>query len=285
MTTHPAAAHSAPPVVLITGAGRRIGREIARDFAAHGWRVGIHYRQSKAAAEEVVHEIKAGGGQAAALAADLADGDAVARLVRDCRGQLGAPSCLINNASEFMLDSVSTMSDESWSTHLDVNLKAPVFLARAMAAELPDGTIGNVINIIDQRVWNLTPEFFSYTVSKAGLWSATRMLAQALAPHVRVNAIGPGPVLRSIHQTKDDFDTECASTLLGRGTTPGEIANAIRYILEAPALTGQMLALDGGQHLAWQDARNPASNPMPTSSSVSASSPISAASQKHDTNR
>jgi NAD(P)-dependent dehydrogenase (short-subunit alcohol dehydrogenase family) len=243
------------PVVLITGAGRRIGRALAVDLAEHGWRIAIHYRQSREQAEEIVREIEGQGGCAAAVAADLAVATDVERLVPECRDQLGPVTCLINNASEFRLDSIATMSEETWATHLDVNLKAPVFLARAIAANLPDGVTGNVINIIDQRVWNLTPEFFSYTVSKAGLWSATRMLAQALAPRVRVNAIGPGPVLQSVHQSADDFAAECTSTLLGRGTSPAEIANAIRYILDAPAFTGQMLALDGGQHLAWEDTR------------------------------
>ncbi|HUS96600.1 MAG TPA: SDR family oxidoreductase [Hyphomicrobiaceae bacterium] len=250
--------------VLITGAGRRIGRELALDLARHGWRVGIHYRQSEDAAHAVIAEIRETGGVAAAFGADLSDSQAAGALIPACAAELGPVTCLINNASEFVYDSAATMTDQSWSTHLDVNLKAPVFLARALAAELPEGTTGNVINIIDQRVWNLTPEFFSYTVSKAGLWSATRMLAQALAPRVRVNAIGPGPVLQSVHQTEADFATELASTLLGRGTTPGEIADAIRFILDAPALTGQMLALDGGQHLAWSHAESPASNATPS---------------------
>ncbi len=244
---------SSPRVVLITGASRRIGREIARDFSARGWRVGVHYRHSGDEAEALVSEIQATGTQAAAFAAELADTDAACDLVTRCAHTLGPVSCLINNASEFLFDSVSSMTQSSWSQHLDVNLKAPVFLSQSLAKQLPEGMNGNVINIIDQRVWNLTPSFFSYTVSKAGLWSATRMLAQALAPRIRVNAIGPGPVLQSVHQSQADFDAECAHTLLQRGTTPQEIADAIRFILEAPALTGQMLALDAGQHLTWQD--------------------------------
>jgi NAD(P)-dependent dehydrogenase (short-subunit alcohol dehydrogenase family) len=254
-------ARAEKPVVLITGAGRRIGREIARDFAAHGWQIGIHYRQSREAAQEIVEEIESRGGNAAAFQADLSERTEIFALFPACCAALGPVSCLVNNASEFLFDSVATMTDESWTTHLDVNLKAPVFLAQAMARNLPDDLQGNVINIIDQRVWNLTPEFFSYTVSKAGLWSATRMLAQALAPRIRVNAIGPGPVLQSVHQSREDFEQECASTLLGRATSPEEIADAIRFILAAPSLTGQMLALDGGQHLAWQDGQGPSSPP------------------------
>ena len=236
--------------VLITGAAKRIGRTVAYDFARRGWRVGVHYRNSSDAAVELVQEINGAGGRAAALAADLGNAAEASDLVFKCRSELGPVICLVNNASEFRLDSISDLTAQSWSMHIDVNLRAPVFLAKAMAQDLPEGVIGNVINIIDQRVWRLTPDFFSYTVSKAGLWSATRMLAQALAPHVRVNAIGPGPVLQSVHQTPEDFEAEVQATLLGRATGPGEIADAIRYILSAPAMTGQMVALDGGQHLS-----------------------------------
>jgi NAD(P)-dependent dehydrogenase (short-subunit alcohol dehydrogenase family) len=170
---------------------------------------------------------------------------------------LGPPTCLVNNASEFLVDTVATVTAENWDTHLDINLKAPVFLARALYLHLPEGESGNVINIIDQRVWRLTPDFFSYTISKAGLWTATRTLAQALAPRVRVNAIGPGPVLKSIHQTENDFAAEVRSTLLKRGPSPAEIAAAVRFILDAPAMTGQMIALDGGQHLTWGEGEQP----------------------------
>lgn len=238
-----------PGTVLITGAARRIGREIALDLAARGWRVGVHYRNSRQDAEQLVAEIKKAGGAAAALAADLGVAEDVDQLVPKCVAALGAPCCLINNASEFRHDTLETLTRDAWHVHLDINLKAPVFLAQAMARHLPVACEGNVINIIDQRVWNLKPDFFSYTISKAGLWTATRTLAQALAPRIRVNAIGPGPVLRSIHQTEADFAAECASTLMGRGPSPDQIADAVRFIIDAPAMTGQMIALDGGQHL------------------------------------
>jgi NAD(P)-dependent dehydrogenase (short-subunit alcohol dehydrogenase family) len=248
------------PVVLITGAARRIGRAIALDLAGRGFDVAIHYRQSREAAESAVEEMRRLGARAFALAGDLEKPEDVQRLVPDCCAALGAPTVLVNNASEFQPDSVGSTTLASWNAHHDINLRAPVFLAQDLVRHLPDGAEGNIINIIDQRVWKLTPEFFSYTLSKAGLWTATRTLAQALAPRVRVNAIGPGPVLKSIHQTDADFAAEVASTLLHRGPSTAEIAAAVRFILDAPAMTGQMIALDGGQHLTWSESEhNPSS--------------------------
>ena len=253
---------NAPGTMLITGAARRIGRELALYFAAKGWRVAVHYQSSRAEAQAVVDEIARAGGTAAAFACDLARIDALPDLVADCTRDLGPPDCLINNASDFKFDAIATLTPDSWAHHIDVNLRAPVFLSQAVAAALPADRCGNIVNIIDQRVWNLTPDFFSYTVSKAGLWNATRMLAQALAPRWRVNAIGPGPVLRSIHQSEADFAAEVRSTPLRRATEPREIAAAIGFILDAPAMTGQMIALDAGQHLSWSPDETPASQPV-----------------------
>lgn len=238
-----------PGTVLITGAARRIGRALALDLSRAGWTIAIHYRKSAPAALLLVEEIESNGGRAQAFQADLIDSEAPRALVEDVERVFGSPTVLINNASEFLPDTVQNLDNATWDLHLGINLKAPVFLAQAIAAGLPEGCEGNIINIIDQRVWNLTQDFFSYTISKAGLWTATRTLAQALAPRVRVNAIGPGPVLRSIHQTDDDFERESRSTLLGRGASTDEIAAAVRFILATPSLTGQMIALDGGQHL------------------------------------
>ena len=240
-----------PPTVLITGAAQQIGRTLALSFAASGWRVGLHYRRSKGEAVQLAAEISGNGGTVTLLEADLAHAAEVERLVPACAAALGPPTCLVNNASMFVFDDVASLDPEVWDAQMAVNLKAPVFLAKAFAAQLPAGASGNVINIVDQRVWKPTPRFFSYAASKMGLWSVTRTLAQALAPRIRVNAIGPGPVLKSALQTDEEFRRQCEATILQRGTTPEEVAAAIRFILEAPAMTGQMIALDGGQHLAW----------------------------------
>ncbi len=238
------------PTVLITGGARRIGRAIALAMADVGFDVAVHYRSSLADAEDLVAAIEAKGRRAGVFQADLAWHGDVMGLVPAVAERLGPPTVLVNNASEFLVDTVATLSEARWDTHLDINLKAPVFLAQALAAHLPPDTDGHVINIIDQRVLRLTPEFFSYTLSKAGLWTATKTLAQALAPRVRVNAIGPGPVLRSVHQSAAEFAAEEASTLLGHGSTPEEIAAAVQFLIAAPAITGQMITLDGGQHLS-----------------------------------
>jgi NAD(P)-dependent dehydrogenase (short-subunit alcohol dehydrogenase family) len=243
---------SQPGTVLITGAAKRVGRAIAEDMAARGFHVAVHYGGSEQEARDLVGAIGAKGGTAAAFQADLADADALAGLASAAAAKLGPLTCLINNASAFEDDTLESLDEESWARHLDTNLKAPAFLAQAFAAQLPDGAQGNIINIIDQRVWRLTPRFFSYTLSKAGLWTMTQTLAQALAPRIRVNGIGPGPTLKNARQEDADFARQQEALLLRRGPALGEITAAIRFILESPSLTGQMIALDGGQHLAWE---------------------------------
>ena len=245
------------PTALVTGAGRRIGRAIALHLAARGYRVAVHCHRSRDEAEAVVREIAQIGQQAAIVQADLADHAAVMGLVAAAAGALGPLSLLVNNASLFDYDHVETATEQSWDKHLDANLKAPFFLSQAFAAQLPEVEVGNIVNLVDMRVWRLTPHFASYTVSKAGLWTLTQTLAMALAPRIRVNAIGPGPVLPSPHQTEDQFRKQWESTPLKRGAEPGEIAAAIGFLLDAPAVTGQMIALDGGQHLPWQQAGGP----------------------------
>lgn len=238
--------------VLITGAARRIGKALALDFASRGWRVAVHYHHSQAEAAEVVRRIEEAGGEAAAFHADLARMDDTLSLVPRCAALFGAPDCLINNASLYVDDSLANLNESVWRAHMDINLRAPVFLAQAFAAALPAGRHGVIINVIDQRVLRPRPLFFSYTASKSALWAVTVTMAQALAPRIRVNAIGPGPTLPSVYQSDKDFAEERRQTLLEQGASPQDVAAAAHFILDARAMTGQMIALDGGQHLVWR---------------------------------
>jgi NAD(P)-dependent dehydrogenase (short-subunit alcohol dehydrogenase family) len=238
--------------VLVTGAGRRLGRSISLDFATRGWRVGIHYGASAADALALVEDIERKGGKAAAFAADLGRLDTLAPLIAACAKALGPPICLINNAARFGWDTLKTLDGASWQAHLDVNLRAPIFLTQAFAEALPDQSSGNVINLIDQKVLRPDPQYFSYTIAKAALWTATQTMAQALAPRIRVNAIAPGPVLKSEGQSQAEFERECQATPLHRGVGADDITAAIRFLLETNSVTGQMIALDAGQHLAWR---------------------------------
>jgi len=248
-----------PRNALITGGAKRIGRAIALNLASEGWGIAVHYRGSPEDATDTVQEIIQAGGRAVALRADLLDMAALSPLLASAREELGPLTALINNASIFTDDDLETLTPESWAAHMDTNLRAPLFLAQAFAKQLPADAQGNIINMIDQRVWRLTPRFLSYTTSKAGLWTLTQTLAQTLAPKIRVNGIGPGPTLSNDRQSNADFQAQADATLLQRQITPEEICTAIRFILASPALTGQMIALDSGQHLAWEtpDASGP----------------------------
>lgn len=240
-----------PKSALVTGAGQRIGRAIALDLAAAGWSVAVHYHGSATAAEEVVADIVRRGGRAVALPADLMSDDACRALVDAALHHLGRLGCLVNNASVFDDDRADTVTRESWDRHMQVNLRAPLVLSQTFAARRAADDEGVIINLIDQRVWRLTPFFLSYTVSKVGLWTLTRTLAMALAPRVRVNAIGPGPTLPSARQSDEHFRRQWSATPLGRPVGLDDITRAVRFILDSPSLTGQMLALDAGQHLGW----------------------------------
>jgi NAD(P)-dependent dehydrogenase (short-subunit alcohol dehydrogenase family) len=240
-----------PGTVLVTGAARRLGRVIALDFARRGWRVGVHYHASAAAASALVAQIEAMGGSAIALQADLAEIEGLSALTAACADRLGPVTCLINNAACFDWDSIESLDRQSWQAHLQINLRAPVFLTQAFAKQLPDGACGNVINMLDQKVLRLDPEYLSYTIAKSGLWVATQVLAQALAPRVRVNAIAPGPVLPSQTQDKASFEREVGATLLKHPVSAEDVAAAIGFLIDTPSVTGQMIALDSGQHLAW----------------------------------
>lgn len=234
---------------LITGAGRRIGRAIARTLSEEGWGVVLHYRHSAEEVRALADEITASGGRAALVEADLAKTEDVRDILPQAGHALGPLHCLVNNASLFENDTIRSVSPESFHSHINTNLLAPLLLTQDFARQLPDGEQGNVINIADQRVFNLRPDFLSYTLSKTGLWTLTQTTAMALAPRIRVNAIGPGPTLANIHQSAADFHAEQQSVPLGYGPTPEEIALAVQFILKAKSLTGEFIALDGGQHL------------------------------------
>lgn len=247
---------------LVTGAGKRLGRAMALDLARRGYDVAIHYAASRDAAETVADEVRAIGRTAAILQADLLDEAQVQSLLPAAATALGGPvTVLVNNASIFEQDTIASATRDSWDRHVESNLRAPFVLIQALAAQVPDpvpDTAGEpvaqglVVNMIDQRVRKLTPDFASYTIAKSGLWALTRTAAQALAPRVRVNAIGPGPTLQSHNQTADQFRRQRAATPLGRGANEADITAALGYFLTAPAVTGQLICVDGGQHLAWQ---------------------------------
>jgi len=244
-----------PKAVLVTGAGQRIGRACALALAEAGFAVAVHYHASGTAAETVAATIRETGGKAVAIEADLIDENAVAALLPRAAEMLGPIGVLVNNASVFEGDTVTSATRDSWDRHLAVNLRAPFILMQEFARALPEDVGGLIVNLLDERVWNLTPYFVSYTLSKAGLWTLTQTMALALAPRIRVNGIGPGPTLPSPRQSHEQFLQQSRSMPLRRGTAPAEIAAALRFLLAAPAMTGQMLALDGGQHLGWAQPR------------------------------
>ena len=242
---------------LVTGGAQRVGRAIALALAAAGYDVAIHSRDPQTRARATAAEIEALGRRAATLGAELTDEAAVRALPTRAAAELGPLTLLVNSASTFRDDRFGALGRELWDAHMATNLRAPLALCEAFASALPAATPDGeacIVNIVDQRVLKPNPQFFSYALSKSALWSATRMTAQALAPRIRVNAVGPGPTLASIHQDGDVFAREAAATPLGHGSPPEEIAAAVAYLASARAVTGQMIAVDGGQHLAWRTA-------------------------------
>lgn len=247
---------------LITGAGRRLGREMALSLAKRGYDVALHYATSATEAEEVAALARAMGVQAVCVQADLLDEDQTAVLISAASTALGGPlTVLINNASIFEYDTIHSATRESWDRHITSNLRAPFVLTQRFAAQAPKGAIDAqgepiaaslIVNMIDQRVRKLTPEFMTYTLAKMGLWAMTQTTAQALAPDIRVNAIGPGPTLLGGRQSAEHFERQRQSTVLGRGANPSDISAALGYFLDADGVTGQLLCVDGGQHLGWQ---------------------------------
>lgn len=236
---------------------------MALTLARRGYDVAVHYDRSAEAAEAVVAEARSLGVRAAALQADLLDPDATDALVPAATTALGPLTVLVNNASIFEYDRLQTASAESWDRHFGSNLRAPFFLSQAFAAQVPPPAAdpageplarGLIVNMVDQRVLKPTPEFMTYALAKAGLWNLTRMAAQALAPAVRVNAIGPGPTMRADRQSEDHFARQRAATILERGANADDVCAALGYLLDARAVTGQLICVDGGQHLQWRTA-------------------------------
>ena len=251
-----------PGAALVTGGAQRLGAAMARALAEDGWSVAVSYMGSADAADALVAELTDLGATAVAVSADFLIEAEVEALVPAAAEALGAPlTCLVNNASIFEYDNIETATRESWDRHLESNLRAPFLLTQRFAEQAPEAgrdeagepvASACVVNMIDQRVWKLTPEFMTYTIAKMGLWAFTRTAAQALAPRIRVNGVGPGPTLRGGRQTEEHFAAQRANTVLERGAGPSDIVAALRFILASPALTGQMLAMDGGQHLGWR---------------------------------
>jgi NAD(P)-dependent dehydrogenase (short-subunit alcohol dehydrogenase family) len=255
--TNRSAPASALPVALVTGAGDRIGAAIARRLAQQGWAVVIHYRNSASKAEAVAAGIRAAGGKASTVSADLADRTERAGVITAASTPFGPLSLLVNNASIFERDAVADLDETLWDAHFAVHAEAPAFLSRDFAAQLPEGAAGNIINIIDERVLDLSPAFFSYTLSKSVLWTMTRTLAQSLAPRIRVNAVAPGPTVPPPDVSPEAYAQRIRNLPLGRSADPDGIADGVIAILSLSAMTGQMITLDGGQHLEWPARRKP----------------------------
>ena len=247
---------------LITGGAKRLGCAMALHLAAKGCDVVVHYSSSADSAEETAAEARGMGVKAVTVQADLLDMAHTEPLVSSAGEAIGSPlDLLVNNASIFEYDTLGTASLESWDRHINSNLRAPVFLTQAFAKQVPEASRdendepvaqANVVNMVDMRVRKLTPEFATYTLAKSGLWAFTQTAAQFLAPRIRVNAIGPGPTMQGTRQTPEHFAKQRAATILERGSNPTEICKALDFILDIDGLTGQLICLDGGQHLAWQ---------------------------------
>ncbi|MBV9250495.1 MAG: SDR family oxidoreductase [Acetobacteraceae bacterium] len=244
-----------PRAALVTGAARRVGRSIAIALAQAGFDLALHCHTSRKACETTAEEIRALGCRAEVVQTDLADEAQTSRLVPGAAEAIGPLGVLVNNASVFERDEWHDTTRASWDAHLEPNLRAPFMLIQHFARRLPEGAEGVVVNMLDQRVWSLTPHFVSYTLSKAALWALTQTMALALAPRIRVNGIGPGPSLPNSRQTPQQFARQAASVPLRHGAPPEEIGRAVIFILGMPSMTGQMIALDGGQHLQWSSTR------------------------------
>jgi NAD(P)-dependent dehydrogenase (short-subunit alcohol dehydrogenase family) len=239
-------------VALVTGGGRRIGLDIARRLAREGYAVATMANASLAAAHAMAAQIEAEGGRARAFGADLSDPEAAASAFGAVAAAMGSVELLVNNAAAFEDDAIDRLDLALWRRQFAVDLESPVFLIGAFARALPEGAEGAVVNIIDQRVLKLTPQYLSYTLAKSALWTATRTLAQALAPRIRVNAVGPGPTYPSEREGETGLNHEAQGTPLGRAVSGEDIAEAVVYLARARNVTGQILCVDAGQHIGWR---------------------------------
>jgi NAD(P)-dependent dehydrogenase (short-subunit alcohol dehydrogenase family) len=257
MSSHTNHIADQPGAALVTGAANRLGAAIAWTLAEAGYAVAIHHRGGEGEATALAAEIKAAGGTAVTFKADLANRRQRAALIGKAARLVGPLTVLVNNASSFAPDSAVDLDEELWDSHFAIHVEAPAFLARDFAAQLPESVQGNILNIVDERVLHLSPNYFSYTLTKAALWAMTQTLAQSLAPRIRVNAIGPGPTLKERGQSDAAFQRSQGSAILGYGATPRDVSDAVLYLLNARSVSGQMIALDGGKHLDFPAARAP----------------------------
>ncbi len=237
---------------LITGASKRIGKSISKKLADENKNIIVHYNKSKKEAFELCKELNKNKKNIfMPIPADLNQPKQVKDIFNTLKKKSIIVDCLINNASTFNYDNLKKVTANSWNNHINPNLYAPLILSQEFYKALPSNKRGNIINILDQRVLNLTPHFLSYTVSKSGLWTLTKMLALELAPRIRVNAIGPGPTIKSKFQSDKEFNMQCKSLPLQEGASPEQVAETVSFLLKIKSITGQMIALDGGQHLGW----------------------------------
>jgi NAD(P)-dependent dehydrogenase (short-subunit alcohol dehydrogenase family) len=239
-------------VAVVTGGARRVGRAIVEDLADHGWAVAIHCNSSRADGDKLASAIRDAGGKAQVIVADLSNSDSVGGIIEETVASLGPPTLLVNNAATYERDYVGAIDRAMWRRQMAVNFESPVFLMEAFAAAVPEEAEANIVNIIDQIVWKPTPRNVSYQLAKSALWTATQMFAQALAPRIRVNAIAPGPTLPNTEQSDERFRLQTRAVLLGRGPELAEFGRTVRFFVDNRSVTGQMIGLDGGQHLSWE---------------------------------
>ena len=237
--------------LLITGAATRVGKAIALHFAERGWNIALHYFRSSAKAKELKKIIEQHWVKVALIKADLKNPKQTEKIIPLAKKKLGAINCLVNNAALFEKDDITNFTNKSWNDHLNINLHAPTILTRQFAKQAPKKTVSNIINIIDQRIFNLTPFFMSYTISKSGLQTLTKTMAMRLGPNIKVNAIAPGPTIKSKRQTDKHFRNQVRSTLLKKTVRSEDICDTVEFLINNNSVTGQIIAVDSGQNLSW----------------------------------